>query len=331
MRKKLLALILTVVMVLGMVPTVALAAAEEPSQIDGVYQIGTAEQLLWFAQEVNGGNAAINAVLTADIDMSDVKDWPGIGAEPTYDHRGWLSDHSKSFGGSFDGQGHTVTFQNSQWGLFGYILGEKSAVATVQNVIVAGSVKRSAVAHQAGYTHFTNCINRATIICNSGYVAGIVGKVIGYTESGVLKSDVLFTNCGNEASVSAGGGNAGGILGYSDTNTRINGCYNTGNIHGYHHIGGLVGYLQRADGSCYISNSYNTGTVNGTSKVGGIIGNMYNGVSVTNCYNAGSAQSQIVIFLAVVPQRALPIITRQQVMMKYQMKLPLEQLLYLLL
>ena len=274
MKKRMLSLLLIAVLVLGMLPTVAMAA---PDKSNGVYQIGTAEDLLWFAQDVNGGNTGIKGQLTADIDLSSTSDWPGIGSA------------SKPFSGSFDGQNHTVTFKNAKVGLFGYIMGSKSSVATVQNVITAGSIKSSGFAKEAGYVHFTKCINRATISSTGSRVAGLVGIVDGVIEAGILKSDVRFTNCGNEASISAGGSHVGGILGYSQANTRLSGCYNIGNIHGSSNIGGLVGYMQEANGTCEIKNSYNTGTVTGTSEVGGIIGNMYNGVSVANCYNAGSA------------------------------------------
>ena len=273
-KRKVISLLLVLCMVLGMFPTVAFAA---PAENAGVYQIGTPEDLVWFAQAVNSGNTGISAVLTADIDLSDVANWPGIGTE------------SKPFAGSFDGQNHTVTFKDAAVGLFGYIMGTKSALVTVKNVVTAGSVKNSGFAMEAGFARFTNCINRASINYYASYVAGLVGVVDGVREAGILKSDVLFTNCGNEATVSAGGGNVGGILGYSMTNTRFEGCYNTGNVHGNHNVGGLVGYLQRADGSCYITNCYNTGTVTGSSEVGGIIGNMYNGIKISNCYNAGSA------------------------------------------
>ena len=63
------------------------------SQIDGVYQIGTAADLKAFAELVNDGDAHAKAVLTADIDYTT--DAVQIG-NPT-------------FMGVFDGQGHTVT------------------------------------------------------------------------------------------------------------------------------------------------------------------------------------------------------------------------------
>lgn len=273
--KRMLSWLAALVLVLGMVPVSVLAA--EPAQNGGIYQIGTAADLLWFAQEVNAGGTGIKGKLTADIDLSTVSDWPGIGTS------------ARPFAGSLDGQGYTVTFKDAPVGLFGYIKGSSASLAAVQNVVTAGSIRNPGFAISAGFARFTLCINRATITTTGGCAAGLVGSVIGDAPTGVLKTQVIFENCGNDASVSAGGGNVGGILGYSMANTQLNSCYNKGNIHGSFHVGGLVGYLQESSGTCSINNSYNTGTITGTSEVGGIIGNMYNGVSVSGCYNAGSA------------------------------------------
>jgi hypothetical protein len=245
MKRRILSLLLIAVMVLGMLPVSAIAAGTKPTQDEnGVYQIGTAEELLWFADAVNSGNVGISGALTADIDLSDTATWPGIG-----------NSHVK-FSGSFDGQNHVVTFQDANWGLFGFVMGSAAKPVTIQNIRTAGSVKRTPVAHDAGYAHFTNCINRATVYkANENYV--------------------------------------GGIVGYAANNTRLNGCYNIGNISGTVNVGGLVGYLQEWTGTCEIKNSYNTGRVIGTTAVGGIVGNQYNDVSVSNCYNAGSAYHAI--------------------------------------
>ena len=64
MKRRILSLLLIAVMVLGMCPAAALAA---PAESGGVYQIGTAEELLWFAETVNGGSTAIQGTLTVDI------------------------------------------------------------------------------------------------------------------------------------------------------------------------------------------------------------------------------------------------------------------------
>ena len=79
MKKRILSLLLALVMLLGMLPTVALAADDgwdgttktEPEKSGDVYQIGTAAELAWFRDEVNSGKGTINATLTADIDLNN--------------------------------------------------------------------------------------------------------------------------------------------------------------------------------------------------------------------------------------------------------------------
>ena len=279
MKRRMLSLLLVFVMVLGLLPTAAFAA---PTESSGVYQIGTAEDLLWFAQEVNGGNTGISGVLTADIDLSGVN-WPGIGSS---DYR---------FSGSFDGQGHTVTFKDAAWGLFGYVKGSEGAVATVKNVRTEGSIKRSGIAHEVAYAHFDNCINGATITAQYARVAGVIGSSTGVRQgNGTTANDVKITNCGNEASVT-GLSNVGGILGWAQVNTRVENCYNTGNINGYEVIGGIAGFLQASfRGETYVKNSYNTGTVTGTEYVAGIVGDAMNTVEIIDSYNAGKSHYAIV-------------------------------------
>ena len=51
------------------VPTAekATQSQQNPRLLTGVYQISTANELYWFAQQVNGGNTGMNAELTKDI------------------------------------------------------------------------------------------------------------------------------------------------------------------------------------------------------------------------------------------------------------------------
>lgn len=65
----------------------------EPTLTDGVYQIGTAAELAWFAAQVNGGSYAINGALTGDIDLAGYN-WTPIGGTTA----------STAFKGSFDGK-----------------------------------------------------------------------------------------------------------------------------------------------------------------------------------------------------------------------------------
>ena len=246
---------------------------------NGVFQIGTYEELLWFANAVNGGNTAIKGVLTADITVA--ADWPGIG------------NSSNRFAGSFDGKNHTVTLSGGVWGLFGYTMGTHKDhnlkdAAIIQNVILEGTVQNSALIQDAGYTHISGCINRADVTGGNSYVAGIVGSVSGSNKYGQTYSDVLIRNCGNEGNI-RGDSKVGGILGYTQANTRLDGCYNTGAISGNSEVGGLVGYMQGSSKASSVKNSYNKGTVTGDTFTGGILGQQYNGVSVANVYNAGAS------------------------------------------
>ena len=69
---------------------------KEPAQVDGVYQIGTAEELAWFASAVNDGTASsADVVLTDDIDLNN-KEWTPIG------------NATNKYNGTFDGQEHAV-------------------------------------------------------------------------------------------------------------------------------------------------------------------------------------------------------------------------------
>lgn len=249
---------------------------------NGAYQIGTREELLWFAEEVNSGNTKINAVLTADIEVTD--NWPGIG------------NYENAFGGTFDGQNHTVTLNGGVWGLFGYAMGTwdgnfniKTAVE-IKNVIVDGTCKNTPLVHTAGYVRITNCINKADVIGTGSCVAGILGSPK-YTlqYNSIRHTNVLIEDCINEGNIQ-GANKVGGILGETVANTKVNKCANSGDISGTSEIGGIVGYMQEAKGTCEVRNSYNTGKVSGTSKTAGIIGNAYNGAEIVNCYNSGEAK-----------------------------------------
>lgn len=99
------------------------------------FEINTAEQLAGLAELVSAFEVFDETIvikLTADIDLGN-REWTPIGGDSDW-----------SFGGTFDGQGHTISGlyinNSSQYqGLFGYI--DSSAI--VQNLIVTGSVTTS--------------------------------------------------------------------------------------------------------------------------------------------------------------------------------------------
>ena len=103
----------------------------------------------------------------------------------------------KSFSGTFDGDGHTITATIDQWGKgvspFRYING-----ATIKNLIVAGSI----IAHDlhpsglVGFSYGTgnrveNCIVTANIERNEEWYDKYIGGLVGHA----LSSDIAVSGC----------------------------------------------------------------------------------------------------------------------------------------
>ena len=73
-----------------------LFAWDEPTQVDGVWQLGSVNDVEWFADYIEAGNLTAKAVLTADIDYEGKTHTP-IGQNET-----------RKFNGVFDGQHHHI-------------------------------------------------------------------------------------------------------------------------------------------------------------------------------------------------------------------------------
>lgn len=104
-----------------------LTSRAEVGVVDGVYQLGSPDDMLEFAQIVLDNNGEVDAVLTADIDMS---------AYPEFT----ISSSDISYKGVFDGQFHTVTIgyennENEYVSLF-----RKLGAGTIRNLVVKGSL-----------------------------------------------------------------------------------------------------------------------------------------------------------------------------------------------
>ena len=202
---------------------------EVPQQIDGVYQIGTVKELIWFAALVNGTltdgteqNTAANAVLTADIDLGG-RLWAPI-ASSTMFRSGSFSVNgttNTSYSGIFDGQGHIISnFKirtNSDEltsGLFGAVTG------TIENL---GIVNAS--------------------FDNGGAYDGRFGALCGLlVKDRFTKTAATIQNCYVVgSSIKASGRIAGAVCGANYGGT-IEDCYECGNtVTAHERIGHLVG------------------------------------------------------------------------------------------
>ena len=269
---------------------------EQPTQVDGVYQIANAKQLAWFNEKVSGGQTTLNAVLISDIVINNEttnNTWEPIGS------------YSNQYAGTFDGQGHTISGMPS--GLFAY----GAADSVIKNLTVTGSISivnseygtagnRGAICG-ATYGKIENCVNRAAITTQGIRTGGIAG---------IVYAGGSITNCANYGAVTSTyttkslaaidkEAYIGGIVGY--TYVPVEACANFGEVKatgdGIGCVGGITGYARvgynAAADSAYLLNCYNTGAVSAANKTGGIVGVV--SVAVTNCYNTGAVTGGAII------------------------------------
>lgn len=247
---------------------------------NGVYQIGTAAELAWFADAVNKGGTTISGKLTANINLNG-KTWTAIGTD------------SNKFAGTLDGDEahhYTVSGLKGSKGLFDYVDSTgKVKNLSVDAVLTANGVVGGIVDFNDGTVE--NCLFSGSVTNSSSYGAagGIVGKSEG--ENSVVRNCVNTGSIKN-TTVSYGSTlSVGGIVGY--TYGKVESCYSTGKVYAdpakttNKAIGGIAGAVK---GSSYyekwgaLINCYVIGTVTGPeSGIGAVVGTVDSGTSITNC------------------------------------------------
>ena len=207
----------------------------KPSSGDGTsanpYQIGTAEELYWFAGLVNGTltdgtaqNTSANAVLTNDItvntgvlnangtlvsDVSGFREWTPIGRADF------------SYNGIFNGQGHTISglyFNNSRRNYVGFF-GSTGRYSKISNVGIVDSYfcgfnYVGGVCGRSDYGNISNCYHTGAV---SGSLS--VGGVCGHHSYGEI------SNCYSAGAVSATSNFVGGVCGTNSSGSTISNCY----------------------------------------------------------------------------------------------------------
>lgn len=197
-----------------------------PKDERGYFQIASAEALGWFAQMIEQGHTDICGVLTEDIDFTGY---------PTT-----MIGDSKTYEGTFDGAGHTIT------------------IALVRTADYAGLFNRLSGTVQ-------DLIVRGTITTNRKF-AGLAANVLGGT----------LLRCQSYIDINAtinGDGTHGGLAGLLSDGpdiSKIQDCIFAGSINGdnVNLCGGLVGW---ASSLGIISNSLMLGKMNISSEGGDII------------------------------------------------------------
>lgn len=246
-----------------------------PKTENGVYQIGTAAELAWFADAVNGGQKAINGKLTVNINLND-KTWTAFGK---YDYK---LEGKSGFAGTLDGDRHIVSGLKSTEGLVSCL----SSAGTVKNLTVIGTVSGSS--HVGGiaatsYGAVENCLFDGTVTSSSSTSAGgIVGRALqGNRIVNCVNTGDIKNTYASYSSIL----NIGGIVGY--TYGTVENCYSTGNVSAKADrtnkgIGGIAGQVYA---SAVLRNCYVTGAVTGPEAgISPVVNLVASGATVENCY-----------------------------------------------
>lgn len=255
-------------------------AKTEPKTENGVYQIGTAAELAWFADAVNNGQTTISGKLTVNINLNG-KTWTAIGTD------------SNKFAGTLDGDNYTVSGLVTTG-----LVGELAEGGVVENLrvncaIVSTSSLLGGVANSSAGT-IRNCMVSGSITFSSGgyngasAIGGIAGRntgngvISGCVSRAVVKDAYDNSTYGTSAPL-------GGIAGYAYG--VVENCYFTGTLAVKktqpnkiinQKRGGLVGEL---NANAELKGSYVAGefAIADESKFGAVVGKVNSGATITNC------------------------------------------------
>ena len=251
-----------------------LVAAYTLTEIDGVYQINTPQQMVSFANLVNSGQNEVKAVLNSDVNLTFAifdDSWTSIG------------NNDVPFKGEFDGQGFEITgIYYTATGQYNGLFGKLSTGAVVKNFTARG---------------------RMTV--SPGVTGRAIGLIAVAADGGVLIQNIhSYMEYKNQLAGAQLGGVLGGAL--NGNATVVDRCTYSGELDGNDaggsgNYGGLVGYANN-NAACYLTISnclfdgylYNSAENPGTCTFGGMIG-YSNGANVTikNDLSIGTVQSKV--------------------------------------
>ena len=197
----------------------------------GMIEIGTAEELKAFRDEVNSGNTFEGKYirLTNNITLDIGEEWEPIGLYPV-ENTSPADETNKPFSGTFDGCGYEI-----------------------DGIKINTTVSRKGL--------FTLINNGKILNLGIGENCNISGNIGTAGIVGVLYNNSKIVNCYNEANITVGG-YSGGIAGNCQLNSTIQNCYNLGDItliDSQEAIGGICGQITTGS---QVYNCYNEGNIN---------------------------------------------------------------------
>lgn len=262
------------------------ACGMEPTQVDGVYQIATASHLAWFAHQASTMKDDINAVLTANIDMTP------------YYQKGYKWTPIPKYRGHLDGQGYTISHFRCE------MTGEKKAGfikylnsgGSLSNLTIEGQITCESDAgmlvglmwkDKSDDVTITNCCARGTIAVQFYPESITIPRVAGIAGYADDKKACKIEGCTNYVNITAKGKyvEMSGICTYSAKITR---CTNYGTLDAQevendYSAGICINY-------CDVDHCANFGEVKGNERVAGIT---YRNTTVNSSLNAGNISSKV--------------------------------------
>lgn len=258
----------------------------EPTQLDGVYQIGTISHLAWFAHQVRNEREDINAVLTADIDMT-----------PFY-QKGYKWTPIPSYRGHLDGQEHTIssfrceTTGTDKAGFVKYLKsGGSLSNLTIEGQITcesdAGMLVSEMWSDKSDDVTITNCCARGTIAVQFYPESITIPRVAGIAGEARDNKACKIEGCTNYVDITAKGKyvEMSGICAYSCKITR---CANYGTLDARDVEDDVCAGI--CISSCNVDHCANFGEIKGNKCVAGIA---YRNTTVNSSLNAGNISSKV--------------------------------------
>lgn len=285
MKKRLLAFVMTLVIIFTLIPSMPVYAAwGDDYNTSSTFYINNLSELQAFQTAVNSGKSfqGKTVILNNNINMGNIN-WGGIGTSSNY------------FMGTFNGNYNEITnysLSGSNKGLFSYVKNATVVKLRVSKVTIVdnSTVISPLIAIAEGNTYVSDIVSSAYGKC-IGYFGGIVARSGAVDKSSFItvKNSKFLRESETNKSVTRSV-RTGGIVG-SMYNGLIDNCYNevvfsqflqlSNRDHLIGNVGGIVGEVLN---SAKIRNCeiFDDLYLTGGSRIGGIVGSIAGG-SVENC------------------------------------------------
>ncbi|MBB5785519.1 purple acid phosphatase family protein [Jiangella mangrovi] len=228
--------------------TFAETAADAPALVNGVYEIGTPEQLLYLSHHYGAEDVPKTGYykLTADIDMAGITGYEPFGR----------------FYGTFDGDFHSISnllIDQPGIGTVGFFthLGDSNVQAVIKNtafldIDVRGGQTTGAVAGMLWGT-IENVYTTGSVVASDHSVGGLAGRIPVDTSGTIpepdpaeaaiptIRNSYSLAHVQEVGEADSQGGLAGRVL---NPRTVIENSFAAGPVDGYTRVGGLVGDLR---------------------------------------------------------------------------------------